>query len=156
MHSNTGCGNAKYSMSSNDEQLINPIPPRYLDLLDPQYIALYNEYHGMRKDALIFRLANSPTHSACKLRADQVNIAQVRANPRHYGSGIGSMTGINVGKVEYHDIAVRSPDGSIKVAVYTPTAAAAAKNQMRDKHGLPGHVNFHGGKFHLQLMKSIS
>lgn len=144
------------NMSSNDGKLINPIPSQYLDFLAPQYIALYNEHHGMCRSILILVLADTSPHLASKLRADQVDIAQVRSNPRYYGSGVGSVTDIIVGKVEYHDIAVKNPDGSIKVAVYTPTLTVVAKGRMRNKHGLPAHINFHGGKFNPPLVKEVS
>ena len=33
-------------MSNEDSKLVNPIPPEFIDKLDPEFVELYNRYQG--------------------------------------------------------------------------------------------------------------
>ncbi|KAK7725711.1 hypothetical protein SLS57_003777 [Botryosphaeria dothidea] len=107
---------------------INPIPSKYLDKLDPQFIEVYNK------------------HAANRLRADQVSIEEFRADPAKYTATVPRGPTLPVGSATIHQIPVKEPLGEIEVQVYVPTDDAIQTGGLKNADGkLPAYVNFHGG-----------
>ncbi|EOD49815.1 putative alpha beta hydrolase fold-3 domain containing protein [Neofusicoccum parvum UCRNP2] len=109
-------------------ELTNPIPAKFLDKLDPQFIEAYNKY------------------AAPKPRADQVTIEEFRANPTRYQTLVPRGPTPDVGSATVHKIKVARPDGEIEAQVYVPTDDAVRAGGLQSSDGsLPAYVNYHGG-----------
>ncbi|EKG14059.1 hypothetical protein MPH_08801 [Macrophomina phaseolina MS6] len=109
---------------------INPIPSKYLDKLDPQFIEVYN------------------THAAFRIRADQASIEEVRANPTKYQATVPPGPTPPVASATIHKIAVDNPPGEIEAKVYIPTSESICAGGLQNAEGkLPAYVNYHGGQF---------
>ncbi|KAH7052157.1 alpha beta hydrolase fold-3 domain-containing protein [Macrophomina phaseolina] len=107
---------------------INPIPSKYLDKLDPQFIEVYN------------------THAAFRIRADQASIEEVRANPTKYQATVPPGPTPPVASATIHKIAVNNPPGEIEAKVYIPTSESICAGGLQNAEGkLPAYVNYHGG-----------
>lgn len=91
-------------------------------------------------------ITNTLHPPAPRLRADQVSIQEYRSNPSKYTLKICPGPYPEVGKTEVFQVPVEKPTGEIKVKVYWPTETAIKKGGLKTGDGLPGHVNYHGGR----------
>ncbi|CAJ2502916.1 Uu.00g103100.m01.CDS01 [Anthostomella pinea] len=125
-------------MDSHDAaDLVNPLHPSVVGLVDPTYAEIYTQYQ------------------APKLRADQVPYEEYIKDPQKYTFPTHEVasTSPEVASNEIYPVTVWSPPGKIQVQVYVPTPDAIASGGLKNDDGLPTLVNFHGGGFVLGGLK---
>ena len=96
---------------------VHSIPDSYIDMLDPEWVKLWNE-HGRKQH-----------------RADEVSIEEYRNNPAAFSFTYPTWAGPEVFKVEDLKVPVTSPPGEVSIKVYTPEGSGP----------FPVHINYHGG-----------
>lgn len=106
---------------ADQEEILNPINPSILPLLDPEFVEFYNKNIG----------PNPATH--------QVPFSEVRAHPEKWRGGWCKDYS---GEPGVTNRAIQSKDGyQIPVRIYSPDASKEGPGPF------PVHVNYHGGGY---------